>query len=75
MIHGDRLPEGDVPVPEQAPLALAVHVGLLVLGDGGMVTRPQVLTLTPLHTPLLPDILTHHRSLLPLPLIIVPFIT
>ena len=74
MVHGDGLSEGHVPVPEQAPLAVAVHVGLLVLGNGVMVARPQVLALAALDTPPLPDILTHYRSLPSLPVIIAPVI-
>merc|ERR1719180_498746 len=74
MVHGDGLPECHVPVPEQAPLALAVYVGLFVLGDSVMIARPQVVALAALDTPPLPDILTHHRSLPPLPIIIAPVI-
>merc|ERR1719410_2535492 len=61
VVHLDWLPKRHVPVSEQPPLALAVHQGLFIFGNFGVVTGPQILDIS-LRTPLGPS-----TSLPPLP--------
>merc|ERR1719410_1417586 len=54
VVHLDWLPKRHVPVSEQSPLALAVHQGLFIFGNFGMVAGPQILDIS-LRTPLGPS--------------------